>query len=63
MVLSTVRMLDRRSFRPNDLDRRGRKFSGNAFASCRGIRLHHGTLLVDTDLSKLTEYLNVPNKR
>jgi lipoate-protein ligase A len=65
MVLSTVRMLgiDAAFSGRNDLTAGGRKFSGNAFASRRGIRLHHGTLLVDTDLSKLTEYLNVPEQK
>jgi lipoate-protein ligase A len=35
----------------------GRKFSGNAFCFRRGRALHHGTLLLDTDLEHLGRYL------
>ena len=35
----------------------GLKFSGNAFAFRKGRALHHGTLLLDTDLVKLNRYL------
>lgn len=35
----------------------GKKFSGNAFAFRKGYVLHHGTLLVQTDLARLNRYL------
>lgn len=35
----------------------GLKFSGNAFAFRKGRALHHGTLLLDTDLERLGRYL------
>ncbi|MEN8256219.1 MAG: lipoate--protein ligase [Verrucomicrobiota bacterium] len=35
----------------------GRKFSGNAFCFRRGRALHHGTLLLNTDLERLNRYL------
>lgn len=35
----------------------GRKFSGNAFCFRRGRVLHHGTLLLDTDMERLSRYL------
>ncbi|MGE5678308.1 MAG: lipoate--protein ligase [Pseudomonadota bacterium] len=44
----------------NDLMTQGRKFSGNAFFSEKGMNCHHGTLLVDVDLDKLSRYLTVP---
>ncbi|MCH5278183.1 MAG: lipoate--protein ligase [Christensenellaceae bacterium] len=43
----------------NDILIDGKKFSGNAFGLAKGNRSHHGTILVDTDLSKLPNYLNV----
>jgi lipoate-protein ligase A len=35
----------------------GRKFSGNAFAKGRHQRLHHGTILIRTDVEELQRYL------
>lgn len=35
----------------------GRKFSGTAFAFKRGYTLHHGTLLIAADLTRLREFL------
>lgn len=43
----------------NDVVINGRKFSGNAFGLSRGNRGHHGTILVNANLSKLSRYLNV----
>ncbi len=41
----------------NDIRVGDRKISGNAFRHTRGVSLHHGTLLVATDLDRLTAYL------
>lgn len=43
----------------NDLTVDGRKFSGNAYQLTRRVGLHHGTLLVDSNMSVLPRYLNV----
>lgn len=43
----------------NDLMVQERKFSGNAFVNDNGVNCHHGTLLVDVDLDKLSRYLTV----
>lgn len=43
----------------NDLLVRGKKFSGSAYYKKGNRNLHHGTILVDVDLSKLLMYLNV----
>ena len=45
----------------NDVTIDGRKFSGNAFFDSKGQAYHHGTLLVDVDMSKLGQYL-MPSK-
>lgn len=39
----------------------GRKFSGNAFCLRRNAALHHGTLLVKSELGNLHRYLAVPD--
>lgn len=43
----------------NDISVEGRKFSGNAFYSDGHHNYHHGTLLVNVDMSMLSHYLNV----
>ena len=43
----------------NDLLADGRKFSGHAFCSRGEVRQHHGTLLVNADLTVLQNYLTV----
>ena len=45
----------------NDLLAAGRKFSGNAFLETGGKGSHHGTLLVDVDMTKMPLYLR-PSK-
>jgi lipoate-protein ligase A len=44
----------------NDILAAGRKFSGNAFYHGKHASYHHGTILVDVDMGKLSTYLNVP---
>ena len=41
----------------NDVLCCGRKFSGNAFAKSKYQRLHHGTILIRTDVEELQRYL------
>lgn len=41
----------------NDITLNGLKFSGNAFLQQDGFCLHHGTLLVDVDMQKMSRYL------
>ena len=43
----------------NDVLCQGRKFSGNAFAKGKYQRLHHGTILIRTDVEQLQRYLKV----
>jgi lipoate-protein ligase A len=47
----------------NDILTDGKKFSGNAFFSSRGYCYHHGTLLLDVDMSNLSRYLNVSHAK
>ena len=41
----------------NDLLVDGKKFSGNAFYHSAGKAYHHGTILIDADMEKLSRYL------
>ena len=41
----------------------GRKFSGNAFRFSGSAALMHGTLLIHTDFSRMSEYLSVPKAK
>lgn len=43
----------------NDILADGKKFSGNAFCFKKNGAFHHGTVLVNTDVSDLVKYLNV----
>ena len=45
----------------NDLEVDGLKISGSAFFEDGSVFCHHGTLLVDVDMSRLSEYL-IPSK-
>ena len=47
----------------NDLLADGRKFSGNAFCTRQGIKQHHGTLLIASDMSRLQNYLQVDPRK
>ncbi len=47
----------------NDLVADGRKFSGNAFGERAKKRLRHGTLLINSDLTRLQRYLTVSAKK
>ncbi|BDF57747.1 lipoate--protein ligase [Christensenellaceae bacterium] len=43
----------------NDIMADGRKFSGNAFCRRKNGAFHHGTILIDSDMDKLSQYLAV----
>lgn len=47
----------------NDLLVNNKKFSGNAFIHRKSVACHHGTLLIDTNLSNLVKYLNPTSKQ
>lgn len=47
----------------NDLTVDGRKFSGNAFYFERDRAYHHGTILLNVDVDKLSKYLQVSKQK
>lgn len=47
----------------NDLLTDGRKFSGNAFYHGKGAAYHHGTILINSDFSRLQRYLSPPKAK
>lgn len=47
----------------NDLTVDDRKFSGNAFSYKKKSALHHGTILISADVTKMTRYLQVPKEK
>ena len=63
VIAEAIRLLGLEAVRSgrNDMLIDGRKFSGNAFYKNGHQAYHHGTLLVDVDMSKMSRYLN-PSK-
>jgi len=59
MVLQALETLDIHAEKTgkSNLSVAGKKFSGTAFCFRRGCALHHGTLLLETNLEKLHRYL------
>lgn len=47
----------------NDIIVNGKKISGNAFYQNESSALHHGTILIDSDFSMMTKYLQVYDKK
>jgi lipoate-protein ligase A len=47
----------------SDLTSRGHKFSGNAQQRKQSHLLHHGTLLYDFDVGKVSRYLRMPARQ
>lgn len=47
----------------NDIEIEGKKFSGNAFYFGDKSNYHHGTILIDVDLNKLSKYLQVSTEK
>ncbi len=47
----------------NDLTAQGRKFSGSAFYKSGTRAYHHGTLLLNADMDKLSRYLSPPKAK
>ena len=47
----------------NDMTIDGKKFSGNAFLHEGNFCMHHGTILIDTDVARMASVLNVSEKK
>ncbi len=47
----------------NDIYVDGKKFSGNAFFHTKNASLHHGTILVDVDMTNMAKYLTFPKEK
>ncbi len=65
VILSAVRAFGINAQRTgrNDIEVDGRKFSGNAFYAAGARHMHHGTLLIKTDVAMMTQYLTVNNDK
>lgn len=65
VILNAVRNqgLDANFTGRNDLVLDGKKFSGNAFYYKKQSAYHHGTILIDSDLSKLVKYLQISKEK
>lgn len=65
VILNAVRNqgLDAKFTGRNDLVLNGKKFSGNAFYYKKQSAYHHGTILIDSDLTKLIKYLQVSKEK
>ncbi len=65
VILDAVQSLGIEAVRSgrNDILVQDRKFSGNAFRYFKGVALHHGTLMVDTDIDPLLRYLTVSDSK
>ncbi|MBQ1827191.1 MAG: lipoate--protein ligase [Erysipelotrichaceae bacterium] len=61
IILETLNCLGIRAEKSgrNDLLIEGRKFSGHAYSHHNGTSCHHGTLMVDVDMDRLSGYLHV----
>lgn len=65
VILRAVNLLGIRAEKTgrNDITVDGRKISGNAFYSGSERCYHHGTLLLNVDMEKMSAYLNVSRKK
>ena len=65
VILSAVKSLGIHAEKSgrNDITSDGRKFSGNAFYFTRTSAYHHGTILVSSDFTKLSRYLQVSKEK
>ena len=65
VILSSLRALgiDAQYSGRNDLTVNDKKFSGNAFYFQENASYHHGTLLINTDFTKMLRYLKVSQEK